>query len=194
MTFDTVLVGPGTLYVADFSSSLTFPDVDEDPSSAAWTELGEIDGGVTVTSSQTVDLHRVDSETGPVKATRSEEDLVVTASLAEATLENLHEVYNSNAITDTAAGAGTPGTRSMGLYRGIDVEERALLFRTEQSPYGDYASQFQVPRGVFMGEVGMAWTKDEKTMIPVEFTALVDTNQTANEKFGKVVMQDSAAS
>ena len=193
MAYETVLVGPGKLYVADFSSTLAFPNVETAPP-GTWVELGEIDGGVTITPSQTIDLHRVDSETGPVKATRSEEDVVISASLAEMTLEHLKEVFNSNSLIATAAASGVPGTKAIGLYRGLVVTERALLFRTKQSPYGNYVTQYEVPRGVFIGEAGMAWTKDEKTMIPVEFTALVDPNASSdNEKFGRVVMQDAAS-
>lgn len=185
MAYESILVGSGKVYVADVATA--FPAVNAAPG-VGWTDLGEFDGGVTATLEQTTVEHRIDSETGPVKATRSEEGLAISTNLAEATLENLAKVLDDKTVTPAA---GPPATKSMGMYRGGVVREYALLFRGN-SPYaaGVYA-QFQVPRAyVASDSIGMSFVKDGKTLIPVEFRALVDPLAgTDAAKFGTLVAQ-----
>jgi len=184
-----ILVGAGKLYMAPLATA--FPLVDAAPA-VAWVFLGETDGGVTVTKKQTVDVHRVDQFTGPIKATRSEEDVVIETSLAVMTLENMADVIG-NAVADTAPGAGTAGYRKLGLTSGFDVDEHAFLFRAD-SPYlaGKYA-QYELPIGVFnQDEVGMEYVKDGKTLMPISILALVNPSAaTEDEQFGRLVAQDA---
>jgi hypothetical protein len=182
--YDAVLVGVGKFYVADVG--VAFPDIDDDPA-AGWTYLGETDGGVQVNSEQTLDLHRVDTESGPVKVTRSEESLMIIVNLAELTLANLSRALNNNVVTEAA---GPPATRTLGMYRGLGaVGELALLFKGV-GPYDGLPAQFEIPRAIFGGNLGLSFTKDSKTLIPVEFSALVDCDATSNdEKFGRIVAQ-----
>jgi len=184
-----ILVGPGKLYVAAVGTA--FPDVDADPG-VEWTDLGDTDGGVTVTLEQTIDQHRTDQSTGPKKATRSEENLYIETNLAEATLENLAYALTES-VVDTPPGTGQIGTRELQLYRGKAVNEYAFLFRA-YSPYGNYPGQYQLPRGYFDGEIGLAYVKDTKVLIPVRFVALEDPNAaTEAERFGSVIVQDAEA-
>ena len=123
-----ILTGVGTLYVAPVGT--VFPDLDDNPS-ATWRNLGNTQDGVKVTLDQKIDEHSVDQETGAVKASRSEESLVLETSLAEATLENLADVIGATLI-DTPAGVGTIGTREVPLYKGANVKTFAFLFRDIQ--------------------------------------------------------------
>ncbi|KKN55916.1 hypothetical protein LCGC14_0577590 [marine sediment metagenome] len=187
MAFESVLVGSGELFVAPVGEA--FPDVDTTPA-GNWESLGDVDGGVTVNLNQTLDEHRVDDESGPIKATISEEDLQIVANLAEATLENLGNAFDRQ---DPVTAAGPPAIKTNTLYRGVGVvTEMALLFRTS-SPYvlGTASNmQFEVPRAVQAGNIGPAFVKDGKTLIPVEFHALADQSApTAAEKFGRLIAQ-----
>ena len=185
-----ILSGAGTLYVAPASEAK--PDVDAVPA-GNWSEMGETEGGVSVTPSREIEKLRTDQRTGGVKAISSEEDLTIEVDLAQATLENLAQAMGGLTVTDNAPGASTIGTREMGLYRGSDVNEYALLFRAN-SPYGDFPAQFYVPRGYFDGETGMEYVKDDKVMIPVAFEALEDLSASSeSERFGKYEAQDAAA-
>lgn len=177
MPYESILVGSGKIYVANVG--VAFPTSPADAPSGSWTSLGEIDGGVTVNYNETVDAHRVDSEAGPLKGTRSIEDLMVAANLAEATLEILGKVLDDKTITGT-------NPKVMGVYRGIGVvKEYALLFRGS-SPYANVAAQYELPRGIQQGNIGTPFTKDSKVLIPVEFMALVDPSAaTLAEKFGR---------
>ena len=185
-----ILTGVGYLYIAPVGES--FPDVNTTPA-GNWSCLGETEGGVKVTPSQSIEKLRVDQETGPVKAVRHEEDLKIETSLAVFTLETIADVLG-NTVTDIAPGSGTIGTRKVGLHSGGTVDEYSLLFRGK-SPYGDYPAQYEVPRGIFdMDEISMEYKKDDKTLIPIAFSALVDLDASSeDERFGRLVGQDAAA-
>ena len=184
-----ILTGVGELYLAPVGK--TMPEVDAAPG-ASWISLGDTQDGVTVTADQDIEEIRVDQETGPVKATRTEESLVLETKLAAMTLENLAYVLG-NTVTDTPAASGVIGTREVGMYRGQSVSTYAFLFRGT-SAYGDYPAQYQVPMGYFGGAMEAEYTKDGNAAIPCEFHALVDPNAaTAAERFGVLVMQDAAA-
>ncbi len=188
-----ILTGVGTLYVAPADEAM--PDVDATPA-GNWSEMGETEGGVTVTPSQNINKLYTDQRTGPVKAVRDEEGLLIETNLVQATLENLAQVMGGQTVTDTPPGASTIGTREMGMTRGGDVSEYALLFRGEsQSPYGSsYPAQVYIPRGYFDGENGMEFTKDGDVLIPVAFEALEDLGASSEaERFGKFVAQDADA-
>ncbi|KKN48912.1 hypothetical protein LCGC14_0648100 [marine sediment metagenome] len=186
MAFESILVGSGEIFVAPTVEAA--PVVNVAPA-GNWVSLGDTDGGVAVNLNQTVDTHRVDDESGPVKKTISEEDLTIVVNLAEMTLENLARVLNNQTVTTDA---GPPSTREMDLYRGIGgMVEFSVLFRGG-SPYGAFNAQFHIPRAVHEGNIGSAFVKDNKTLIPVEFHALVDAAASpATEKFGTWTAQDA---
>lgn len=184
-----ILTGVGTLFVAPVGT--VFPDLDDSPA-AAWRNLGNTQDGVKVTLDQKIDEHSVDQETGAIKASRSEESLVLETSLAEATLENLADVIGATLI-DTPAGAGTIGTREVPLYKGANVNTFAFLFRGN-SAYGNYPAQYELPYGYFGGSVELEDTKEGNRKIGVEFHALVDPNAALDaDKFGRLIMQDAEA-
>ncbi len=184
MSYESIVVGSGSIFLAAVGTAFPLPDA---APNGSWTDLGEFDGGVTANLTQSIDEHFIDSESGAVKATRSQEALRISVNLAETTLENL-----GKALDDATVSADTtPSRKIVPLYRGLDVTEYALLFRAE-SPYGAFNAQFEVPRAYQAGDIGPAFTKDSKTLYPVEFGALVDDlAATDAEKFGRLVAQDA---
>lgn len=185
-----ILTGPGRIYVAAVGT--TMPVVNVTPN-ASWTDLGETDGGVKVTTSQKLEFFRTDQRTGPAKAIRSEEDVIVETKLAQATLENLAK-FLGKTLTDTAAGSGTIGTRDVTLYRGADVSEYAVCIRGN-GPYGSgYSAQFQLPRAVFDGNPEHEMTRTGRVLYGMKLQALEDLNaSSAGDRFGKLITQDAAA-
>lgn len=182
-----ILVGVGTLYIA--AAKTAAPAVNVTPSSA-WTDLGETDGGVTVTKRQNIELFSSDQRTGNVKAVRTEEGVMIEASLQEITLENLAYAIGGT-VTDTAPGASSIGIRTLKMHKGFDVSQYAFLFRGS-SPYGAYNGQYYVPVGVFIDDVGLEFTKDGKTLIPVKFEALENPDAaTEDDRFGVITYQDA---
>lgn len=184
-----ILVGVGNLYIAPSGTAKTA--LGSSPS-GSWIDLGESEGGVKVRKTQNIETFTSDQRTGKVKAVRTEEGLTIEVNLHEATLENLANVIGGT-VTDTAAGVGTIGKRSLPLHAGPEVTEFALLFRGD-SPYGNYPGQFYVPRGYMDDDVEMEFTKDGKVLIPVKFEAMeYDAAATEAERFGVVEYQDAAA-
>src|SRR3990167_8993541 len=121
----SLLTGVGLLYIAPVGTA--FPALTAAPASP-WRALGETQDGVDVNSDDKVELIRTDQRTGPVKATRTDETVVVKTKLAEATLENLADAMGVT-LTDTPPASSVIGTRSIPMHRGADVDEFAFLFR-----------------------------------------------------------------
>jgi hypothetical protein len=184
-----LLVGAGTLYIAPAGTAM--PALTATPS-GSWRDLGETDGGVKIAKRQSIEAFGSDQRTGNVKAVRTEEGLRVETNLQKSTLENLADVLNGT-VTTVAAGSGTIGTKTMGMYSGPGVSEFAFLFRSN-SPYGNWSAQYYVPRGYFDGDVEREFIKDGKTLVPVAFEALEDLNAATDaERFGKYQAQSAAA-
>lgn len=185
-----ILTGVGTIYIAPAGEAK--PALNASPG-GNWVSLGETDGGVKVTKTQNIEAFSSDQRTGKVKAIRTEEGVTVETNLMQATLENLANVLNG-VVTDTAAGSGTIGKRSLPLHAGADVDEFAILFRGD-SPYSaSYPGQYYVPRGYIDDDVEMEFVKDGKTLIPFKYEALEDLDAaTENERFGVIEYQDAAA-
>jgi len=193
-----VVAQPFTLWVAPVGTA--FPDVDTAPN-GSWTKIGTsgdlnyTEDGVTITHSQSVELWRALGSTGPRKAFRGEEELRIAMVLADVSLEQYKNALNGNTVTDTPAGVGTPGYREVGLSRGLNISEYALLVRGSGSPYGDsFAMQYEIPRAVEAGEPEVVYNKTEPAGLSLEFVALEDVNASdASERFGRLVAQDAVA-
>lgn len=193
-----IIAAPFTLYVAPTGTA--FPAIDAAPG-VAWTKVGTsgdlnyTEDGVTVQHSQSVELWRALGSTGARKAFRTEEGLTISLTLADLSLEQYQLALNGNAITDTAAALNTAGVRKIGLSRGREVKQYALLVRGGESPYGeDFALQYEVPVAVESGEPEVVARKGEPAALALTFQALEDPNAaSATERFGRLLAQDAIA-
>lgn len=174
-----------------------FPNVGALPG-VNWVKLGTSgdrsisEDGVTVSHPQTVEYIRTLGSTGPVKAFRTEEDLMISFTLLDMTLEQYRHVLNTGAVTDVAAVAGVPGYRKLPILRGGDLTQRALLLRGP-SPYGDgWKLDYQVPRIVHVGEPEIVFKKGEPAGLLFELRAIEDPDF-AGGKFGQILAQDAEA-
>ena len=180
-----LLVGSGRLYA--HAEGTAMPATNVDPTTAGWIDLGAIDGGVSAEREKTLEEHFVDHETGPVDVSRAAESLLIETNLAEPTLTNLGKVLNN--LTPTTD-VGPPATETLAGYRGATVAKQALLFRGGSPEGPAKIGQTYIPRGYFAGDLGLAHRKDEQTLIPVEFRALVDENAATDaERFGVTVYE-----
>lgn len=193
-----ILAAPFTLYAAPTGTA--FPLITAAPAEA-WKKIGTSgdrnysDDGVTVAHSQTLAQARGAGATGPQKAWRTEEDMVVSLTLWDLTLEQYAIAMNGNAVATTAAGAGTAGFRVLKLYQGVQVATMALLVRGDVSAYGDsWKSQYEIPVCYQSGNPEPVYTKGEPAGLALEFTALEDPDAaTPDARFGRLVMQHAAA-
>lgn len=191
-----IIGAPFTLWVAPLATA--FPLIDADPG-VGWSLVGTngdrnySDAGVTVTHSQKVDQARPAGATGPIKAWRSEEDLMIELELWDLTLEQYQLAINGVAPVTTAAAAGAAGFKKIGLSRGVEMVQYALLLRGE-SPYGAaYNSQYEVPRAYQSADAKPVFAKGKPSGLALQFTACEDLDATSDaERFGRFVAQHQA--
>lgn len=192
-----IIAAPYTLYVAPVGTA--FPAIDAAPG-GAWTKVGTsgdlnyTEDGVTVDHGQSLEFWRALGSAGPRKAFRTEEELRISLTLADLSLEQYANALNYNTVTTVAPGGGTAGTKKIGLSRGLDVPQRALLVRGQASAYGEtFNAQYEVPVAVQAGEPEVVFTKGEPAGLALEFEAIEDPQAASTaERFGRLVMQNAA--
>jgi hypothetical protein len=186
------LVGvPFTAYTAPVGTA--FPSVWTVTPAVDWIKLGTNgaldygEDGVTLNLSQSIAKWRGLGHPGPRKSFRTEEDLIVSLTLADMSLEQLKVVLNGNAITTVAPG-GDPGTKSIGLSRGLGVSTFALLLRANDgSPYGDFAAQYEFPLAQQTGSPQPVLGRKGPAIFNVEFSMLVDPDASGEDtRFGRL--------
>lgn len=193
-----IIAAPFTLWAAPVGTA--FPLIGAAPA-VDWIRVGTsgdrnyAEEGVTVAHSQAFSQARPVGATGPVKAWRTEEDLVVSLTLWDLTLEQYATTLNSNAVATTAAGVGVAGFKAMQLYQGGEVTLMALLVRGDVSAYeAGFKSQYEIPVCYQSGSPEPVFTKGEPAGLALEFTALEDPDAaSADLRFGRLVMQHAAA-
>lgn len=191
-----IIGAPLTLWLAPVGEA--FPLIDADPA-GNWIKIGTngdrnySEEGVTVMHSQSISQARPAGSTGPVKAWRTDEDLMISLTLWDLTLEQYLYALNSAAVATTAAALGVAGFKEMGLSQGQDVQLYALLARGV-SPYGDgFNAQYQLARCYQSANPNPQFTKGNPAGLELEFTALEDpAAATPAERFGKLVTQHQA--
>lgn len=196
MTPYEIVGAPLTLWLAPVGTA--FPLVNADPA-VAWVKIGtngtrnQSEDGVTVTHGQTTTKVRPGGATGPVKAFRTEEDLMIELTLWDITLEQYQLALNSNTLSTTAAGVGTAGFKKLGLSQGMAVREYALLARGV-SPYDEaMKAQYQVARCYQSDSPAVVYRKGVPAGIKLRFEALEDLAAASEDlRFGSMVFQHQA--
>lgn len=196
-----VIAGPGTIYLAPtgtaFPTSVAAPAV-------AWVKLGSngdlnYDGaaGISVEMPQEVTSWKPLGSTAPRKFFRTDSGLMVKVKVVDMTLEQIKVALNGNTVTDTAAGAGTVGHRKIGLSRGVDIVNYAMLLRINLSPYGSDATwthQYEIPIVFQTGSPTVVYKQGEPAGYELEFQAVEDAGAaSADERFGVLRAVDAAA-
>ena len=189
-----IVAAPYTVYFATTGTS--FPEVD-DTGVTGFTKIGTSgdrnysEDGVVIVHEHTIELFRSLGSTGPVKAMRTEEGLLVRFTLHDMTPEEYNAGLNNNAETTVAAGSGTPGHKDINLYQNIDVAMMALLVRGNVSSEGaGWLTQYQIPWCFQSGSPEVTFSKGAPAGLALEFTALEDPNAaTPAARFGKLVTQ-----
>lgn len=189
-----VIGAPLTLYLAPVGTAFTA--VDEEPG-AAWVKVGKsgpknyTPDGVVADLPAQYSVFRSAGSTAPRKIWRTEEDVKFRVTLADLTPEGHALALNGNAVTTTPAGAGTPGTKSVSLYRGSSVKTYALIARGPSAEMEDGVQQFQVPRVCQTGSQSVTFANGQASGLALEFTAIDD--ETSDAPLGEVVDQTADA-
>lgn len=189
-TFPYEVIGsPFSLYVAPAGTAR--PAIDVTPPGGGWTLVGSngnksyAEEGVRVNIPQSMNYFRGLGSAAPLKAFRSEEDVIVQVTLADLTLEQIAQALNSNTVTETGI------TRKVGLSRGLTVATVALLVRGPSPYMDDGFCQFWVPYAANVTSAELAFRRDNATTYPLEWHALVDPSAaTDDEQLGVLEGQD----
>jgi hypothetical protein len=192
-----IIIGAPEVYIGPKGEAK--PHLDDTPA-GNWVLLGTegrknfAEDGVKVKLSQKIALHRTAGATGPVKASRESEDLVISLKLLDLSLAEVSRALNGNTVSDTAASSGIPGSSSLNLNRGLDVTEYALLVKGDSSPEGDgFTMQYWVPRVIVTSDPEIVHNKKDPAGVEMEFTALEDGDQSAGQEFGTLEVQSANA-
>lgn len=155
---------------------------------AGWTQLGLYgsvnysDEGVKITISQSTEKIRGCGATGPIKAFRTEEDVMVDLTLRDLRPEML--TYALSSIP--------PSSGKIGLGRGVDVQTGALLLRGPgKSPYSSQlALEWWFPLGFFSADsIEIDFSKSAPADLEMQFSVLADASQAAGEQLGYMLAQ-----
>jgi hypothetical protein len=194
-----VIAAPFVVYYAPVGEA--FPLIDAVPA-GNWTKIGTsgelnyTDDGVTwCRSSQEIEEWYAGGDTGIRKVFRTKESQKVKFKLADMTLEQYRLALNMNAITTVAAGSGTAGYKKIGLSRGNDVAQRAILVRGDVSPYGDGSRCSTSCRSRSRPDAGSRARQERHAGgLSLEWTSIIDPNaSTSAERYGRLVVQHQAA-
>jgi hypothetical protein len=193
-----VIAAPFVAYWAPVGEA--FPLIDVTPA-GNWVRIGTsgelnyAEDGVVIEQPQSITKWRAGGDTGVRKVFRTEEDFMIRFTLTDLTLEQYRLGLNMNTVTTVAAGSGTAGYKKIGLSRGPDVAQMALILRGP-SPYGDAMNlQYEVPIAFQTGEPKpVLGKKGEPAGIELEFTAIIDPNASSvKERYGRIVAQHQVA-
>ncbi|MDD5302031.1 MAG: hypothetical protein PHS14_02895 [Elusimicrobia bacterium] len=170
-----IIAAPAKVWVAPVGTD--FPVIDAVPNET-WTLLGKCgdknisEDGVTVSHPQSVEVFRAAGSTGPRKIVRTEEDLMISFTLWDLTLEMYRRLMNFNAITQMEATAAAAGVKKLNLKRGRIVNQFALIAEGP-SPYGeDWNLRYKVPIMVNIGEPEIVFQKGEPAGLLFDLQAI----------------------
>lgn len=185
-----IIAAPFEVYIAPVGEAM--PAVTLEPPVGNWTLLGTLgdteygEDGVSVQHTETVEDFRSLGSTGPVKAFRTEEDLLVSFMLHDLTLEEYARALNfGTVVTDS-------NDKTLAMYQGQEVAYRALLVRGNGAgPYGaSYNMQFEIPRVREDSAPEVIFTKGAPAGLALIFRAMIDLNAaTDGARFGLIRTQ-----
>lgn len=168
VTVDNLLAGPGTLYIGAFGATEpAFSAVNSTPAASAWTDLGGTKEGLKITNTQEFFELEVDQIVEVVGRRKIKNEVKLSTSLAEVTLDNLVYAWNGGTVTD---GSGYS-------YYDPDVDTsatqptyRAALFHGWAPGAAGTNRRMVIARKVLnVAETETEHKKDDQTVIPVEF-------------------------
>jgi len=136
-------------------------------------DVGFTEGGVTIEKSCETKEIEVDQVVGPVDSVRTKESWIIKFSMAEISLANLALAmgYPTTAVAGSTLSAGGPAA---------DITARTMYINVKGPGPGTGKWTFWKVKPT--GKTSAPYKKADKTVIDVEFQALVDTTKTAEQQ------------
>ncbi len=163
-----LIMGPGALYRGAFGAAEPADtQVNSSPAASAWTDVGGTQDGVTLTISQTLKELEVDQVVDVPGRRLTKREATIKTNLAEATLDNLAVALNN--ATATVTGAGFAAWSPPNDTSATQPTYSALIF--DGFAPGGFRRRVFVRRVLSTEDVGIAYKKDDQTLLPVTFAA-----------------------
>lgn len=155
-----VIVGPAEVKIGAYGAS-----------EGACTSIGATDGGVSLTVEQEYLDIEVDQAMGEIENKLTKRRVRFSTNMAQVTLANL------------ALAMGLPTTAVSGsvLSVGVQLPENKTVWLIGPGPDGT-VHKYHIFKARVMGNPEMAYRKDEKTVIPLEITGVIDTAQASGQE------------
>lgn len=188
-----VMGAPHSLYIAEFGTARPALTVDLADTPGDWVLVGAkgnrsyAEEGVRVNSPAAYNYFRGLGSAAPLKAFRSEEDVMIAVTLADMTLESMATAFNKLAADIEEVGI----TRTLGLSRGLGVSTFALLVRGPSPYIADGFAQFWIPVAANVTSIDLNLRRDNATTYPLEFRALWYDEAAAGEEMGVYEAEDN---
>lgn len=188
-----IVVAPFQVYTAPINE--VRPDLADAPA-GNWLLLGTngsqnySEDGVSLTHEQETERIYTLGNTGPVKAVRTREGLMVALTLLDLDTDHFAKILNDITVTTIAAASGTAGIKRFSNLLGTMVNEVALLIRGDVSPHGaNFKTQWWIPKAYQESNPNPVFHKGDPVGLAVNYIALED----ATNGFGFHEAQNAAA-
>ncbi|KKN42559.1 hypothetical protein LCGC14_0712090 [marine sediment metagenome] len=158
-----LIVGPGYVWIGPVGE--TMPAIDA-AVAGSWFDWGNTDGPVTITHGRSENMIRHNQSALPQKEVLVEATETVAFSIAELDLEAYAKALQNAGVTTTVAGGGDAGQKSFAIAP-THSPQFAFLIRVP-SGHEDGYMQYEYDRGSMAGNHALAFTRGDKTIIPME--------------------------
>ena len=193
-----LLYGPGRIWL-NLTAAIDTTDEPEieytgtvlDEPDAAWVELGNngnlgySSDGVRLEVAESLTDIFTDGTTMAVDSRRTEESIMLSATLMEDSLDlrMFQMALNNNDVTTVAATPTVLGSRTMDLYQGPHVRKFQFLARAmsdpDDDPDGPFPVQLWIPAVRLAGSISSAFVKGDPLMVEASFMALYHKDHAA---------------
>lgn len=166
---------------------------------AAWQTVGSTDAGLEFNYNPTFKNIMVDEVMSAIKTIKTAEEMMISASLAEATLKNLNLAINGATLSSSAATNSAAGYTKLTVGGSQQYTEYALLVIGPGPLVTENGQSYTTTRFLHgyrvysTAKIKQAYKKDDKVMIPVEFTFLCDTSRAAGDQLAELYEKTASA-
>lgn len=181
ITVSDLIQGPATVYYATWSAAGVEPTapassaVATAPSSAVWTPVGGTRGGVQLQINQTFVNLDLDQIVDVPDVRRTARDWMVTASLAQITLENLKMALNGGTVT---SGTGYKELNPDAGMTETQIDYLSILFDGYAPGFGQKRRRVIMRKCVSVESIALQNNKTDQQVMGTGFRGLwVDTTR-----------------
>lgn len=183
-----VLVGSATLRVAPIGTTIPVFTASPLAWDAAWKQVGYTKDGTKLDYNPTFTDITVDEEDAPIDKRLTGEKAVISANVAEATLDNIATAIAgvNGAPVVVAAVGGAKGTKTIKVGSG----KAAKMMVSLEGVSPDGLSRVVVGYiAIATGNLSLAFKKNSEVIVPMSFELMADSSKPAGERLYEMVDQ-----